>query len=79
MTQETRTDSPKCLRCNTQMVEGFILDETHGAHLVSRWVAGPPDPSFWTGTKIGGKERRKVKSYRCPKCGYLESFAVDLD
>jgi hypothetical protein len=69
---------PKCVRCGTEMSAGFIMDSTHGAVLASRWVAGTPEPSFWTGTKIEGKEKRKVVTYRCPKCGYLESYAGEL-
>jgi hypothetical protein len=57
------------------MGEGFIMDATHGAVLVARWVAGMPEPSFWSGTKVTGKEQRKIVTYRCPKCGYLESYA----
>jgi hypothetical protein len=57
------------------MTEGFIMDASHGAVLVPRWVAGKPERSFWSGTKVTGKEQCKVATYRCPKCGYLESYA----
>jgi hypothetical protein len=67
--------SPKCLRCQTPMEEGFIMDADYGTTLVARWVAGRPEPSFWTGTKTGGKEKRALTTYRCPQCGYLESYA----
>ena len=70
-------NTPKCLRCGTLMTEGFMMDATQGAALVARWVAGPPERSFWTNTKVRGKEQRKVVTYRCPKCGYLESYAGD--
>ena len=71
-------NNPKCLRCGTEMGEGFIMDSTQGAVLAARWVAGPPERSFWTGTKVTGKEKRQVVTYRCPKCGYLESYAGEL-
>jgi len=58
------------------MEEGFILDNSFGSKLVSCWVAGPPEKSLAAGTKIGGKEQRAVSTYRCPVCGYLESYAV---
>ena len=60
------------------MTEGFIMDVSHGAVLVPRWVAGKPERSFWSGTKVTGKEQCKVATYRCPKCGYLESYAEEL-
>jgi phage FluMu protein Com len=65
----------KCPKCNEEMEEGFIADYTHGAVLVSKWVEGEPEKSFWLGTKTRGKEKVKVKTYRCSGCGYLESYA----
>ncbi|MEO5914545.1 MAG: hypothetical protein ABIS50_09960 [Luteolibacter sp.] len=58
------------------MAEGFILDVTHGSQLVSRWVAGKPEPSFWVGTKISGREQYKIQTFRCGGCGFLESYAM---
>jgi hypothetical protein len=60
------------------MEEGFTMDATHGGVGVARWVAGAPEPSFWTGTKVFGKEQRRLTTYRCPQCGYLESYATDI-
>jgi predicted nucleic-acid-binding Zn-ribbon protein len=66
----------KCPKCDGEMQEGFILDSAHGhSRLVLRWVVGKPEPSFWTGTKVAGKEQHPVQSFRCAKCGYLESYA----
>jgi hypothetical protein len=31
--------------------------------------------SYWTGTKIRGKEQLEIHTFRCPKCGFLESYA----
>jgi hypothetical protein len=57
------------------MEEGFVMDMTYGGQHVSRWVAGKPESSFWTGTKISGKDHHKIQTYRCTACGYLESYA----
>jgi hypothetical protein len=57
------------------MEEGFVLDNTHGARLQSEWVEGAPDPSFWTGIKLKGKEKIPIATFRCQRCGYLESYA----
>ena len=64
----------KCPKCGSEMLEGFILDMTDAGTSVSQWVAGRPERS-WTGPKVGGKERHQIQSYRCRKCGYLESYA----
>jgi hypothetical protein len=64
-----------CTRCRTTMEPGFVLDQTYGAMAQSDWVAGKPERSFWTGLTVKGRERLPVTTYRCPKCGYLESYA----
>lgn len=57
------------------MQEGFVLDVSHGAQLVSHWVAGKPEPLFWSGTKVRDNEQHKIQTFRCTSCGYLESYA----
>lgn len=64
-----------CSECGGEMEEGFILDNSYGALLVSRWISGKPEPSWWQGTTIKGKEARQVETYRCVKCGLLKSYA----
>jgi hypothetical protein len=46
--------------------------------LVARWVAGKPEKSRWTGTKLKGKEHHLIHSFRCIRCGYLESYAPEM-
>lgn len=48
---------------------------THGGIHVSAWVEGPPEKSFWTGTKVPAEKRIPIGTFRCPKCGFLESYA----
>jgi len=60
------------------MEEGFLLDVTRGAYRQATWVQGPPEPSLWTGLKVKGKVQRRVRTLRCPRCGYLESYATGL-
>jgi len=64
-----------CPKCNGEMEEGFILDQTHGKQLVSSWIAGKPEKSFWLGTNINGKAQHYIQTFRCADCGYLESYA----
>jgi Domain of unknown function (DUF6487) len=67
--------TPKCPKCSEPMDEGFIVDHAHAADLQAEWVEGRPQTSFWTGLKLRGKERRKVATFCCTKCGFLESYA----
>ena len=68
-------DTKKCSDCGGKMVEGFILDRTYGGQFVQRWLKGNPEKSAWTGVKAKGKECRAVETYRCVKCGLLQSYA----
>ncbi|MBC7909335.1 MAG: hypothetical protein H7Y30_02480 [Pyrinomonadaceae bacterium] len=66
----------KCSECGGEMEEGFILDRSYGTRLVSSWVKGSPEPSFWLGLSVKGKEFRTVQTWRCVQCGFLKSYAV---
>jgi len=39
------------------------------------WLRGPVEQKWFTGIKTRGKELLRVVTYRCPKCGYLKTFA----
>ena len=67
----------QCPKCDGQMEQGFILDMTYGARLVSQWAAGAPVKSFWTGTKLPEDKLIPIGAFRCASCGYLESYARD--
>ena len=60
------------------MSEGFVLD--HGdanATMQQKWIEGEPVKSFWLGLKTKGRDAYEVRTYRCDKCGYLESYAKE--
>lgn len=67
----------KCSKCGGRMEEGFVLDQSHGARFVSRWVEGVPKFSFLGNVKVDGLRRRNIVSFRCVSCGLLESYAPD--
>jgi predicted nucleic-acid-binding Zn-ribbon protein len=67
--------SLSCPRCGGSMEQGFIVDEGYGKKLVSAWIAGEPQKSFWAGLRVSARERVEVATYRCRQCGYLESYA----
>ena len=64
-----------CVKCGGEMEEGFVLDNTYGARLQSEWIEGAPERSRWTGIKLKGKEQLPIVTFRCTRCGYLESYA----
>jgi hypothetical protein len=57
------------------MVQGYTVDVGYGATAVPKWVEGEPERSIWTGLKLRRKEQLAVRTYRCQRCGYLESYA----
>ena len=66
----------KCSKCGGRMVEGFVLDQSHAARLVSKWVEGKPEVSFFMGAKVDGRAQIPIQSFRCVVCGFLESYAL---
>jgi hypothetical protein len=69
------TRSLNCPRCDGSLEPGFVIDVGYGTKTVPKWVAGEPEKSIWTGLKLGGKEQLPITTYRCRRCGYLESYA----
>lgn len=58
------------------MEVGVLLDKGHVDSLnTPEWLEGEPERSFWSGIKTKGKERLPVRTHRCTRCGYLESYA----
>ena len=69
-------EMPECAKCGSKMHQGFVLDRGHGGvGSPACWIAGEPESSFWTGTKYKSKPQYEVQTFRCIKCGYLESYA----
>lgn len=69
-----------CLRCKATMEMGFVVDHGHGNSLQEQeWVEGDVVKSFWVGIQTKGRQKRHVRTYRCPRCGYLESYADDSE
>lgn len=57
------------------MSEGFVVDQGYGAAHVSTWQAGEPKKSIWVGLKQSKANQIEVSSFRCQRCGFLESYA----
>jgi hypothetical protein len=58
------------------MQVGYVPDLTEGGCRQQNWCPGEPRKSFWMGLKIKADELLPVITLRCPKCGYLESYAL---
>ena len=58
------------------MSEGFILDINQaGGRSVTKWIERAPEKSMWTGLKISGRANLDIQTWRCIRCGFLESYA----
>jgi hypothetical protein len=55
------------------MVQGFVF-ESEG-HRLDTWVEGPPKKSFWGGATAPKEKCVPIGTFRCSKCGFLESYA----
>lgn len=63
-----------CPKCQSNMIEGAVLDFTYGGRILPSWQPGKPEKSFWKGLKKK-KTRYPIATFRCEDCGYLESYA----
>ena len=71
--------SPSCAKCRSAMEEGYVLDRGDGgSKKVAEWVEGQPQRA-WYGLKTKGHDVRPVRTFRCTKCGYLESYATETN
>ena len=71
--------TPNCPKCGDKKMEiGFLPDATFGGYFPTKWFAGVPVISRWSGiqnVKAGLPGGLQVATYRCPNCGYLELYA----
>jgi ribosomal protein S27AE len=69
------TQSKTCPKCGGAMVDGYIADHTHGGAAVAAWREGEPKKSIWVGLKLGKTAPIEISTWRCKRCGFLESYA----
>jgi predicted nucleic-acid-binding Zn-ribbon protein len=72
-----------CPKCGGEMKAGFLIDLINKNPVMEiaeqmEWVEGDSSQrsALTGGVKLSGKDRRKVTTYCCNGCGYLESYAV---
>jgi hypothetical protein len=61
------------------MEAGYVPDYREGRFSQQSWWPGKPTNSFWMGLKWAKDQKDQVApvtTLRCPKCGYLESYAI---
>ena len=64
-----------CSKCGGDMEEGFVVDRAQSGSGVMTWVAGAPERGPLGGVKILSKTSYVTRTFRCVKCGFLESYA----
>lgn len=64
----------KCSKCSGEMQEGLVVDLNYAGILQSMWVEDPSATNAGPGA-MDGKRKVKTMTYRCSKCGYLDSYA----
>lgn len=69
------SDNKHCPKCEGAMTKGFILDGMRNFASASNWQEGAPQRSIWTGVKLHKEDQHEITSYRCERCGFLESYA----
>jgi len=67
----------ECTKCGSAMEEGYMIDKSQAAVRPARWVEGPPEPALMGGLRTSGKACFLAVTFRCVKCGYLESYATE--
>jgi hypothetical protein len=71
-------ESLSCYRCQGTTTRGMLVEQ-RDLHQV-RWVSGTARGGMagrFIGEGSGDRERYRVVTYRCTRCGALESFAVE--
>ncbi len=66
----------RCAKCDGAMREGFVIDSNHNASRVAQWAEGPPEYGILRLLKMRGRRKLPIRTLRCTKCGYLESYAL---
>lgn len=73
--------TPSCAKCGTGMSAGLSTYRVKGLYYPVFWVEGESGHSSQYGVSgrnldVSGRAQAEVTTYRCPDCGYLESYAA---
>ena len=69
--------TPNCPKCQGSMEEGYLMDQGDNAPGQSHWRTRESAPRQLLGfiTIQQAKNMLAVTTFRCVKCGFLESYA----
>lgn len=69
----------QCSKCSGMLELGFLIDREHNSFEgATKWASGTPQDHIWRWSSVRkGAQKLAVATYRCSKCGYLESYAHD--
>lgn len=68
--------SKTCGKCGGAMTVGVMVDHSHGGAYPERWQKGEAIVSKWWGLRQDKKAQLDVETWRCTRCGFLESYAT---
>jgi hypothetical protein len=66
--------SKTCAKCGGRMEQGFVPEAKDHSTKVEMWFEGAPQKK-WYGLKTRGVRYHEIETWRCGRCGYLESYA----
>ena len=66
----------QCPKCQGSMSEGVIAEKEDWGWMVASFLPGAPKVSRWFGLKVNKKNLVPISTWRCGRCGYLESYAL---
>jgi hypothetical protein len=61
------------------MEAGFVADTGADTVKPTEWVAGSPERSWFSGTRLRGKVRSPLTALRCGACGFVKLYALAPD
>ena len=67
----------RCGKCDGTMHEGFMIDRAHNSARVARWAEGAPEYWLLRVLRLRGRRQLPIRTFRCSKCGFLESYAAE--
>ena len=67
--------SKSCPKCGGRMDVGYVPEAKDHSTKPEMWVEGAPEKAWWGGLKTKGKRKLTIETWRCGRCGYLESYA----
>jgi len=57
------------------MDQGFTPDSKQNGPRVNEWIEGAPKKAWFGFVKVRGLRALPIETWRCGRCGFLESYA----